>query len=165
MAIVDYLFGDLTQTDEPHVAHQVNCQGAFASGIAGAYRERFPETYRDYMDFWEENRHQGENLLGMVALTRLPVGVSVIQAPYVFHCFSQWDYGRKKQLYTNYEALRKALKVVFRTVRGLNDGFDRPRRVAMPKIGCGLGGGDWKVVSDIIEAESETVDVFIYDLK
>ena len=31
----------------------------------------------------------------------------------------------------------------------------REGTIAMPKIGCGLAGGDWDVVSEILESVSE----------
>ena len=37
-----------------------------------------------------------------------------------------------------------------------------------PRIGCGLAGGDWKVIEDIIKRtfiDMANVDVFVYDLK
>ena len=38
--------------------------------------------------------------------------------------------------------------------------------VHMPRIGCGLGGGDWGVVEKLIEAElCLYADVFVYDLE
>lgn len=37
--------------------------------------------------------------------------------------------------------------------------------VAIPKIGCGLAGGDWEVVSRIIdEATGDDLDVYVYEL-
>ena len=35
----------------------------------------------------------------------------------------------------------------------------------MPRIGCGLAGGDWNIVSEIVEATlGWYFDVFVYDL-
>jgi len=36
--------------------------------------------------------------------------------------------------------------------------------INMPKIGCGLGGGDWNVVSEIINRTIRSVPVFVYEL-
>ena len=36
--------------------------------------------------------------------------------------------------------------------------------VHMPRIGCGLGGGDWETVSAIIEDEINRIPVYVYDL-
>lgn len=42
----------------------------------------------------------------------------------------------------------------------LKFGFNQ---IAMPKIGCGLGGGDWSVVSKIIE-EYAGFEVLVYEI-
>ena len=38
----------------------------------------------------------------------------------------------------------------------------------MPRIGCGLAGGDWKTIENIIQRtfiDIADVDVYVYDLK
>jgi len=37
-------------------------------------------------------------------------------------------------------------------------------KVGLPKIGAGLGGGDWSIISKIIEEELGEFDVTIYVL-
>ena len=40
--------------------------------------------------------------------------------------------------------------------------------VHMPRIGCGLAGGDWETIENIIQRmfiDIADVDVFVYDLK
>jgi O-acetyl-ADP-ribose deacetylase (regulator of RNase III) len=36
------------------------------------------------------------------------------------------------------------------------------KKVALPKIGSGLAGGDWKVISAIIENESKNYQPIVY---
>jgi hypothetical protein len=42
--------------------------------------------------------------------------------------------------------------------------LDEKEKIGFPKIGCGLAGGDWKVVSQIIETIFDGFDVTIYEL-
>ena len=39
--------------------------------------------------------------------------------------------------------------------------------IQMPRIGCGLAGGDWRIIEKIINRQfcSNGIDVFVYDLK
>ena len=40
--------------------------------------------------------------------------------------------------------------------------------IHMPRIGCGLAGGDWKTIENIIQrtfVDIANVDVYVYDLK
>jgi len=58
-----------------------------------------------------------------------------------------------------YEAIREGLRKVAFQARRLE------ASVQMPRIGCGLAGGDWQVVSRIVEEElvNAGVPVTVYD--
>ena len=58
--------------------------------------------------------------------------------------FAQDDYGYNGKCYTNYAAFQECLQSLKRQVpNGVT--------IAMPyKIGCGLGGGDWGTVMQLI---------------
>lgn len=61
---------------------------------------------------------------------------------------AQPRYGPRSQCWTDYSALRECLDKVFQFTQE-HDGFDN---VYIPwKIGCGLGGGDWRVVESLID--------------
>ena len=70
---------------------------------------------------------------------------------YVANLFGQDGYGRDKR-YTNYAALTAAL---FRAMK------ENPRATfRIPYgLGCGLAGGDWETVLDIIKEISDTWNV------
>lgn len=56
-----------------------------------------------------------------------------------------------------------ALELGFRKLRQ-QFGKRNDITIHMPKIGCGLAGGDWRIVSSIIERVFEGIDVFVYEL-
>jgi O-acetyl-ADP-ribose deacetylase (regulator of RNase III) len=59
--------------------------------------------------------------------------------------FGQLNYGRDGQRYTSYPALKSGLEEVYTFAK------EHGLSVALPyNIGCGLGGGDWSVVSEMI---------------
>jgi hypothetical protein len=61
---------------------------------------------------------------------------------------AQPRYGPRSQCWTDYDALRQCLDKVFQ----LTQEHDGNTDVFIPwKIGCGLGGGDWKVVEGLID--------------
>ncbi|MCQ4727839.1 appr-1-p processing, partial [Anaerotignum faecicola] len=83
----------------------------------------------------------------------------------IANLYGQDDYG-KTGVYTDYEALEKALEEIceFLTVRGRNE------TAAFPQgMGCGFGGGDWDVVEAIIMRVFEDypgeVQIWKYDGK
>ena len=62
------------------------------------------------------------------------------------------------EVVVSYEGIRAALE-------DLNDkavtlGI---KEVAMPKIGAGLGGGDWSIIEQIIEETSEDYTPYVYE--
>lgn len=75
----------------------------------------------------------------------------------VINAYTQYDYGTDK-INLDYDALRLCL----RKINMLCDGLD----IGLPKIGCGLAGGDWNIVSKIIEEELQdckSVTIYILD--
>ncbi|MCW4014046.1 MAG: macro domain-containing protein [Candidatus Bathyarchaeota archaeon] len=110
------------------IVHQVNNKGAMGSGVAGQIRRKWPKHYSDY-----KNAH-----------LRLCVNVHTkVEGGWVVGMVAQDGYGRDGKLYTNYGALRVCLEQVAESYEG---------DINLPyMIGCGLGGGDWDIVSGIIE--------------
>lgn len=119
------------------VCHQVNCQGVMGSGLARQVKSMFPEVFNAYKK--KCNAFGGKNL-GDAQLCSCLAPVGYIVA----NLFGQDRYGRDKQ-YTDYEALRSALYNI--------SGMDNTVYRIPYKMGCGLGGGDWDRVLDIIQEE------------
>lgn len=126
------------------IVHQTNCKGVMGAGLARQIRSRWPKVYEEYHRFCQRE----ETLLGqMLACQAYPGG------PVICNCFGQEGYGTDKR-YTDYGALKNALicvkelaVVMAKTVPGMKGHAN----VAIPYgIGCGLAGGDWQVVSEII---------------
>lgn len=141
---IDYRYGDLLKTDAKYIAHCVNAQGRMNSGVAKAIRFSFPKAYDVYM--------------GYHALGQLKLG-SVIGADcgskIILNIVGQDRYGYDGRLYVDYVALRKGIKAINRNVS---------EAVAFPFIGCGLAGGQWSVVSGIIEEEATNFQPIVYTL-
>jgi len=144
---IKYVKGDLLNAEQTFIVHQVNCQGVMGSGIAKSIRHRFPTVYAEYkaycMDFGVSS-----DMLGYIQI----IEVNGIE---VCNLFSQDRYFPRGQKHTSYDALFDG----FESIKSLHVGD-----IAMPKIGCGLGGGDWKIVSAIIESVFDDRDVYIYEL-
>ena len=49
--MVNYVKGNLLDSDCDYICHQVNCQGVMGSGIARQIRERWPRVYDGYKNF------------------------------------------------------------------------------------------------------------------
>ena len=156
--MIIYLKGDLIESNCDYICHQVNCRGRMGSGIAKQIRERFPEAYRVYKE-----RH--EDALRVLSSPDLMLGSTDIvwipeESKHVVNMYAQRGYGYDGKRYTSYKAFKFILE-------SLKQEIPTDRTIGFPKnIGCGLGGGDWKTISKLIEdILGESHEVFIYELK
>jgi O-acetyl-ADP-ribose deacetylase (regulator of RNase III) len=123
--------GDILNITEGIICHQVNCKGVMGTGIALKIRKKWPHVYNDYRWAYKE----GLLFLGNMLTTRARPGL------HVAHLCGQDGYGRDK-MYTDYEALAKCMTTL--------SAIDRP--IWIPRgMGCSNAGGDWTIVSDMIE--------------
>lgn len=156
--MVKYLKGNLLDSNCDYICHQVNCQGVMGSGIARQIRERFPVVYESYLD-----RHNRYVQLG-VPTEKMLGSIDVILEEsfqgFVINMYSQATYGYDGKRYTSYDAFANTLYEIKRNVPA-------GRTIGFPKnIGCGLGGGNWKVISALIEEIlGNDYEVYIYELE
>jgi O-acetyl-ADP-ribose deacetylase (regulator of RNase III) len=127
---------DILTVNRGIIAHQVNARGIMGSGLALHIRDRWPGVYNDYREAFKK----GQLKLGSVILCRVYVGRDL----YVANLVGQDRFGTDRR-YTNYAALEKSLWITRITADYLH------LSVYIPYLmGCGLGGGDWDIIQDII---------------
>lgn len=148
--MVKYVKGDLLDSDCEYICHQVNCQGRMGSGIAKQIRERWPIVYRRYERKCEI--FSPEELLGTIDL------IKVNDKHIIVNIFGQLNYGYDGKQYTDYKAFARALTILsYLPPKGASIGFPK-------NIGCGLGGGDWNLISAFIEQIlGKDFDAYIYE--
>lgn len=126
-----------------YLIHQTNCQGKFASGIAGEIRKRIPEAYEKYMKYYNMWISRGNK---HIPLGDISIGGNVI------NLHSQLYYGNDGKRYTNYGAMAAGLQDIFHVLQDIDDRMLSGIKVGLPyQIGCRLGGGDWNIVYELIE--------------
>ena len=139
--------GDLLKADAQVIIHGCNCQGKMNSGVAKAVREEYPVAFARYEEVYKER--------GLKLGDIIPVCVG--EDKWVVNCMTQKYYGYDGKQYMDYDAVRKC----FHKLAGLTKpGF----KIAMPQIGCHLGGGDWNLVKKIAEEEFKDFEVEVYKL-
>ena len=141
MNILNVKIGDITTATEDIIAHQVNCKNRMGSGVAKALMMKYPDVKTRYHFFNE--RIEEHDLLGKVdVFTAWTVDHATFKK--VANCYSQFDFGSDGKLYTDYNAVDKCFKYLAENTKG---------SIAVPyEYGCGLGGGDWSIVSALIVA-------------
>lgn len=143
--MVKFKTGDLLKAQEKVIAHQVNCFGA-AGGLAGVVFRKYRIAGNDYMQLID--RMQPKALLGMAQFTGQQKDGHII-----CNLFGQYEPGADYRP----DRLEQALQQLANTARLM--GWS----VALPyKISCGICGGDWDEVLQIIERTMEGVDCVIY---
>jgi len=153
--MIRFVQGDLLRGDVDVIAHQVNCQGVMGSGVARQVRELYPEAYHEYCRLVSQYQDCAK-LLGTTQLVacRDANGQSI----QIANLFGQCSFGRDGRQYTDYDALHRCL----RTLKNFADATEF-KRIGIPyHMGCGLGGGDWDTVSQIIQQELDGCDVTIF---
>lgn len=150
--MIKTIIGDLLNAKENLLVHQVNCQGVMGAGIAKQLKNRYPEVFTSYFDVCSRFQDKS-NLLGKVQV------VKVDEKRAVVNLFGQLSFGRQNKIYTDYEALKDG----FTKIKSMM--VENNLSLAIPYgIGCGLGGGDWNAVYELIEEIFKDQEVTIYKL-
>ena len=118
------------------ICHQVNAMGKMGAGLALDIRKKWPIVYKDYMIAYNE----GNLKLGNVIFTKIEKCNIIIAS-----CVGQKFYGKKGK-HTIYRAVEKYLEKVEIKSKELQLPVHLPY-----KIGCGLAGGNWKIVERMIK--------------
>jgi O-acetyl-ADP-ribose deacetylase (regulator of RNase III) len=151
---IKYVKGDLLEAKETYLLHGCNAQGVMGSGVAKAIRAKYPSAYLAYK---ASEQHNGMRL-GVVTYAEQEDGKTVING------ITQEFYGRDGKRYVDCDAVREVVQAVdWLMLSRRSRVFELPR-VAMPKIGAGLGGGDWEMIEEIIQNNSMYFQPVVYEL-
>lgn len=148
--------GNVFSTRSRVIVHGVNCMGVMGAGIAAQIRRNFPKAYSEYIKFINECRIKQESPLGKAQF------VDVGGGNYIVNAFTQEKTAKKQgDVAISYSAILMCMEEIKETCYCL--GIDR---IAMPKIGSDLGGGDWNIIRSIINAvfNDSRVEVTVYVL-
>jgi len=154
--IVKEIKGNLLDTDLNYIAHGVNCQNKMGSGVAKVLFTEYPKVKADYHRMIQETQalliNGNEDYLGTVQPVEVKDGRTI------FNLFTQENYGYDGKLYLSYQAVIEVFDILTNKCNNMN-------AIAIPKIGCGLAGGDWEIVKKIINRSTgDKLDVYVYYL-
>jgi O-acetyl-ADP-ribose deacetylase (regulator of RNase III) len=119
--------------------HGCNCFNTMGAGLALQIKKRLPEAYSADLITIKGDK----NKLGNYSRANIVRGINHFT---VINAYTQYNYGRKG-VYINYDAMDNIFKNLGQTFRTLLTIKGTPElRIAYPKIGATLGGGDWDLI-------------------
>lgn len=121
------------------IIHGCNCFCTMGAGIAKTIKQKIPEAYKADL----KTEKGDESKLGTISFAESETynGKLIVVNGYTQY---NWRGTGKK---ADYDAIRKVFKTVKEKFSGL--------RIGYPAIGAGLAGGNWNIISDIIDQELE----------
>lgn len=131
--MLTYIQGNLFDTTDEIICHGCNARGVMGSGVAKIIRDTYPEAFIKYKIIHD--------------LTGLYLGQNVIvktSNKIIFNMITQENFGTDK-VQVSYQAIDKC----FRQLRLFMEEYGYTN-ASIPKIGAGLAGGDWDIISEII---------------
>lgn len=152
--MIRYVVGDATQPpiaggETRVICHVCNDVGAWGAGFVLAVSRRWPNPEREYRAAFERTPRPQ---LGEVQLCRVESGL------YVANMIAQHGFpSASRPVALDYTALVNCMV-------WLGQYAERGWSFHMPRIGCGIAGGDWRRVSSLIETALADFQVIVYDL-
>lgn len=142
-----YVNGDLLDSGCIGLVNPVNCVGVAGAGLAKQFKDRWPQQVAEYTDFCRA----GKMRPGVIHEALLPSGQSILSVPTKRHFRDQ-----------------SRLADIRLGVRELAEWLRRESTtIAIPPLGCGLGGLSKPEVMELIEQELSGIQagIWLYDFR
>lgn len=146
--MIEYSNGSIFDADVEVLINPVNCVGVMGAGLAKEFKVRYPLQYSEYARVCKK----GYVMVG-VPLWIPDSGQTIIHLPTKHHWKDQ----------STLEGITKGISNLVKMTR-----FNEFESIAIPALGCGLGGLNWSDVLPIMLSKLETlryVRIIIYPPK
>ena len=151
---IHYLVGNATEPQtrentQNFIVHVCNDIGVWGAGFVLALSKKWNEPKRMYEAMFPQH-----GTLGCVSFAPVEENLTVVNM--IAQHGIRWRHGIPP---IRYAALSDCLESVGHMAR-CSDGS----RIHMPRIGCGLAGGQWEMVEPLIKEWLYKLEVYVYDL-
>jgi len=145
-----YITGNILTAETEALVNTVNTYGVMGKGIALAFKKSFPENYKSYRKSFD--------------LDELEVGVmnvfrtSLLTPKFIINFPTKKHWRHKSKI----EYIESGLDDLILVIKN-----NQIKSIAIPPLGCGNGGLDWKIVkkliTDKLDQLKDSVDIVIYE--
>lgn len=148
-----YVSGNIFDSEVEALVNPVNCVGVMGKGLALEFKKRYPSCYKEYVVACKNSEiYPGKCFLSGTYLTHDPS-----LPKYIINFPTKNHWRDKSELDDIKSGLESLNELIYE--------FDI-KSLAMPALGCGLGGLRWKAVREVIENSfvslDSDIDVYIY---
>jgi O-acetyl-ADP-ribose deacetylase (regulator of RNase III) len=140
--MLEFTQGDMFEAKADIRVNTVNCVGVMGAGVALAFKQRYPEMFKEYQHACKS----GQVRPGHMHVWKSLSGDWIVNFP------TKRDW-REPSRYEDIDAGLDDLRRYLSTVGGVT--------VALPALGCGHGGLDWARVSGMIRDKLDGVDAHV----
>ncbi|WP_034867788.1 macro domain-containing protein [Clostridium lundense] len=152
---INYIKGDATNPQaegKKIIVHVCNDIGGWGKGFVLALSKRWLKPEQEYRNWYKSGN---DFKLGEVQFVEVDSDIIVANM-----IGQRGIKGTKSVPPIRYEAIDKCLKKVGDKANEIH------ASVHMPRIGCGLAGGEWRLIEPLINQNliHRNIDVFVYDL-
>lgn len=131
------------------IVHGCNCHHIMGAGIAAKIKQTFPQAYLADLATPKGSKEK----LGTISCVTIPLIVSDLT---IVNAYTQFNYGRQGK-FIDHQAIASCFRIIKKEFTG--------KKIAYPRIGAGLGGGNWQAIADTIERELEEEDHTLVNYK
>ena len=143
--------GDIFNAKTEAIVNPVNCVGVMGKGLALAFKQRYPNNYAAYRKACQTHELQ----IGRIFTYRLK-GDGEGKLHYIIN-FPTKDHWRDA---SKVSYIEQGLDALARTIEEIPI-----HSIAIPPLGCGLGGLSWDIVRPLVIKRLESLDcaINLYD--
>lgn len=141
--------GSIFDSDADAIVNAVNCVGVMGGGLAKAFKDRFPHMYEQYLL---------QCAYGVLRPGKMDLYfLDPANHKFIINFPTKDDWRKPSELSYIYSGSAELMHLV---------GLYKIKSVALPALGCGLGGLSWGVVKPLLEEMDKVypeVNWIIYD--
>lgn len=148
--LIKYVSGNILGADTEALVNPVNTVGVMGKGLALQFKKAFPDNYRFYKRACDKN----EVLIGRMFVYQRN---SLINPRYIISFPTKKHWKEKSEISYVQDGLRYLVNVICENII---------KSIALPALGCGLGGLEWENVQKIINESLSgwsDVDILIFE--